>query len=340
MRSVVITVPLIVGLLAGCSSAPAAAPAIARLSAADLPGSSVFQSERDDRPRPVIVRPDPVLTVEAVSGPLAAGSVSAAELTAAASAATAAAVTAATAAATDAALIAEAARRGIVLGTKGESGPALIALQASGALPDDQTLLALQARAAVNGPGPADIPALIRAAFPVSEGDNAIRVATCESGLKPWAIGKNDSSFDFGVFQVNYLSTGPGLGLSIPDAFTATANIAAARRLWESRGWQPWTCARLLGIWVPPAPPATPAPTTAPTTAPATPPGPPAAPAAPAPPAPPAPAPTPTATPTPAPTPAPAPTPTPTNPPVPVKPPVPPVSPNAKPGSPAVFPVG
>lgn len=89
----------------------------------------------------------------------------------------------------------------------------------------------------------AQIQAMIRQVFPDSLEAKAIRVATCESGLNEIAIGRNtNGSRDYGVFQFNDGGTlQPYLGTTA-HALSAGQNISAAYRLYQARGWQPWTC--------------------------------------------------------------------------------------------------
>jgi peptidoglycan hydrolase-like protein with peptidoglycan-binding domain len=90
----------------------------------------------------------------------------------------------------------------------------------------------------------------IRAIWPDSVQEKAIRVANCESGLGEIAVGgpNTNGTLDFGVFQFN---NGGTLQTYLPGATTAAkidaalhmdANIRAALQLYLDRGWQPWTC--------------------------------------------------------------------------------------------------
>lgn len=82
---------------------------------------------------------------------------------------------------------------------------------------------------------PAEVEALIRATWPDSAEDRAVRIARCESGLNPNA--KNRTSTASGTFQ---LIAAHWRGRF--DPFDARANIAYAYRLWQSSGWSPWVC--------------------------------------------------------------------------------------------------
>lgn len=90
----------------------------------------------------------------------------------------------------------------------------------------------------------AEVEQMIREVFPDDIEGKAVEVATCESGLKPIAIGRNtNGSRDYGVFQFN---SGGTLYEYMPDtatALTARPNIEAALALYNDRGWQPWYCA-------------------------------------------------------------------------------------------------
>ncbi len=55
----------------------------------------------------------------------------------------------------------------------------------------------------------------------------AIRVASCESGLRPWA--RNPTSTATGLFQILGGPTG------------VWSNTLLAHRMYRERGWEPWT---------------------------------------------------------------------------------------------------
>ncbi len=95
----------------------------------------------------------------------------------------------------------------------------------------------------------ATVEAQIRAVFPDSIENKAIRVARCESGINPIAVGLNtNGTKDIGVFQFNTGGTlqeylpGSTTLIKIQNALTSTENIRAAYALYRARGWQPWTC--------------------------------------------------------------------------------------------------
>jgi len=90
----------------------------------------------------------------------------------------------------------------------------------------------------------------IRAIWPDSLQEKAIRVARCESGLNPIAVGgpNSNGTLDFGVFQFNNGGTlqaylpGSTNAAKVDAALHADDNIRAALRLHQDRGWQPWAC--------------------------------------------------------------------------------------------------
>lgn len=95
----------------------------------------------------------------------------------------------------------------------------------------------------------ATVESQIRAVFPESIANKAVRVARCESGLNPIAVGLNtNGTNDVGVFQFNTGGTlqeylpGRDNGEKIDRALSSADNIHAAYNLYRARGWQPWTC--------------------------------------------------------------------------------------------------
>lgn len=85
--------------------------------------------------------------------------------------------------------------------------------------------------------------------FPESIENKAIRVARCESGLNPIAVGVNTKGTkDVGVLQFNTGGTlqeylpGGTVAAKIDNALSSADNIHAAYDLYRARGWQPWTC--------------------------------------------------------------------------------------------------
>jgi hypothetical protein len=91
---------------------------------------------------------------------------------------------------------------------------------------------------------PKTIPDMIRDEFD-GHADDALRVASCESKFDPnayygGAVGVFQimaSAHDWRVKKVR--------GRDLHDART---NIRVARHLFEEQGWQPWTCARIVGV--------------------------------------------------------------------------------------------
>lgn len=93
------------------------------------------------------------------------------------------------------------------------------------------------------------VQALIVAAFPPAQQANALAVADCESGMRSVSGPPNsDGTRDHGVYQLNDGGTLQGLGGTVAQALDPVWNVSAARRLYDGRGWQPWVCARRLGI--------------------------------------------------------------------------------------------
>ena len=97
---------------------------------------------------------------------------------------------------------------------------------------------------------PAAVADRIRAIWPDHLQEKAIRVATCESGLSPIAVGgpNSNGTLDFGVFQFNNGGTlqaylpGDNNRQKVDAALHADDNIRAALRLHQDRGWDPWAC--------------------------------------------------------------------------------------------------
>lgn len=75
----------------------------------------------------------------------------------------------------------------------------------------------------------------------------ALRVFKCESGLRPDAVGSTD---DYGVAQIHL----PAHSKKIPAddkiawLFNPENNIKLAYQLFLSSGFNPWVCARTLGV--------------------------------------------------------------------------------------------
>lgn len=70
---------------------------------------------------------------------------------------------------------------------------------------------------------------VIAAIYAYTDWDPArmVRVASCESGLNPWAV----NGSHHGIFQI----VGATLGL-------VKSHVALAHSMWQRRGMQPWQC--------------------------------------------------------------------------------------------------
>lgn len=71
------------------------------------------------------------------------------------------------------------------------------------------------------------MPRLVIPAVFVEDPDTAVRVAQCESGLRPSA--RNPDSTATGLFQILGGPTG------------VWSNVLLAHRMYHDRGWEPWT---------------------------------------------------------------------------------------------------
>ncbi|HSO04243.1 MAG TPA: hypothetical protein VLQ92_07170 [Candidatus Limnocylindrales bacterium] len=106
----------------------------------------------------------------------------------------------------------------------------------------------------------AEVLDLVRANFPADQVGNAMAVSRCESGHGNRVSKPNtNGSRDFGVFQINDGGTLQAalraIGVSFAEitdarekALDPALNVRMARAIWDSRGWQPWTCAAKLEI--------------------------------------------------------------------------------------------
>ncbi len=106
----------------------------------------------------------------------------------------------------------------------------------------------------------AEVLDLVSAVFPADQVGNAMAVSRCESGHGNRVSKPNtNGSRDFGVFQINDGGTlqaslraiGVGfsdIGEARKKALDPAINVRLARAIWDSRGWQPWTCAAKLKI--------------------------------------------------------------------------------------------
>ncbi len=89
--------------------------------------------------------------------------------------------------------------------------------------------------------------AAIRANFPGSQYDKAVRVARCESGLDPAAVSPGGGNW--GLFQINtvHKTTVARLGYSWTQIRNPYVNARVARYIYDDAarrgsGWAPWTC--------------------------------------------------------------------------------------------------
>lgn len=96
---------------------------------------------------------------------------------------------------------------------------------------------------------PDRIKTLIDAYFPEHARTRAYAIANCESGWNDQAVGDGHLQFmqngirygaSYGVFQIRYLKGRP----APEQLLDAEFNIRYAANLYNSSGWQPWTCAR------------------------------------------------------------------------------------------------
>lgn len=78
-------------------------------------------------------------------------------------------------------------------------------------------------------------------------GDQAVKIAQCESQLNPRAKSPTN---DHGVFQINYVhrrsfesNTGHTWN---PNVYHASLNSKYAKDLYNRQGWGPWTCRKVL----------------------------------------------------------------------------------------------
>ena len=78
------------------------------------------------------------------------------------------------------------------------------------------------------------------------DSQDAICIATCESNLRPGAIGDKWSAFkSYGVFQIRHLPGRPAISKLLDPAF----NIRYAYNLFLHNGWRPWRiCSYKCGL--------------------------------------------------------------------------------------------
>jgi hypothetical protein len=92
-------------------------------------------------------------------------------------------------------------------------------------------------------PQPTTPEQIIRSVFGAA-GSAAVSVARCESGLNPRAVspsGTYRGLFQIGSFHAaNFQSvTGQSYSAAVYDPYF---NALYAKRLFDARGWQPWSC--------------------------------------------------------------------------------------------------
>lgn len=84
-------------------------------------------------------------------------------------------------------------------------------------------------------------------------GDHKVReahlIVQCESGHHPDAV--SPGGRDHGLFQINNVHRAEFervTQVGWEHRYTPYWNAAYARHLYDQRGWQPWTCARKVGL--------------------------------------------------------------------------------------------
>jgi hypothetical protein len=90
---------------------------------------------------------------------------------------------------------------------------------------------------------PDEVEEFVRAVFG-KEADNALKVFRCESGLRAQAYNKNtNGSIDVGVAQINSVH-------GVPKRYLENykINILVAKQIYDASGWNPWVCAKKVGI--------------------------------------------------------------------------------------------
>jgi hypothetical protein len=83
--------------------------------------------------------------------------------------------------------------------------------------------------------------ALVAKYFPANQVDNCLKVMACESGGNPNASSPTN---DHGLMQIN-----KGLAMYGQQIYNPEFNIRLAyTNYYARRGWQPWSCARKVGL--------------------------------------------------------------------------------------------
>ena len=90
-------------------------------------------------------------------------------------------------------------------------------------------------------PDPGSVEAIIHEIFGPA-GDQAVRVARCESGLNPGAISRGGGNW--GLFQINTVHRHrvQRMGYQWEDMLDARANAVVAYSIFQEQGWSPWGC--------------------------------------------------------------------------------------------------
>jgi hypothetical protein len=76
----------------------------------------------------------------------------------------------------------------------------------------------------------------------------AVKVAECESGLRPNAVSPTN---DHGLFQINIVHQADFTrvtGQPWSAVYDQLYNSLYAKTLYDRQGWAPWTCKRVLGL--------------------------------------------------------------------------------------------
>lgn len=82
-----------------------------------------------------------------------------------------------------------------------------------------------------------DVRAAARAAgWPASEIETVVRVAECESGLRPWEVG---AAGEVGVLQIHPIHRELHARYDLRDP---VQNMAAGLEVWQASGWGAWSC--------------------------------------------------------------------------------------------------
>lgn len=99
----------------------------------------------------------------------------------------------------------------------------------------------LIAAAPVVTPSPGSVEAIILEVFG-AHGQEAIRVANCESRLHPGSVSRNGENW--GLFQINtaHRQRVAAMGYRWEDLLDARVNALVAKAIFDEQGWAPWGC--------------------------------------------------------------------------------------------------